>query len=374
MSYLISIKTAILVFPLIACLFSIPFVLHQYHKYGSINPLRVLIVYSFILYMITIYFLVILPLPDRSEVIYKPNMVRLIPFGFISDIIRESSFVLTNPATYIKALKEPCFYTVIFNIFMTIPFGMYLRYYFKCDLKKTIIISFCLSLFFEITQLTGLYFFYPHPYRVFDVDDLIMNTLGGGVGYFLMGIIDNFLPTRDEIDKESFKDGEVVSGFRRVTIFALDLFLYTFLTLFVSLFVRMSYLIYITFIIYYVVYPYFKNGETLGSKFLGVRLEFGKYKLIKLLLRIIFLFTYYFGSLFILLFIVSFIAEVMSLEIFETTWFYIVTILSILLFYLINILILIKNKEMFYDNLFKVKYRNTIKEKYNQYEDNSISG
>ena len=88
MNYIISIKTAILVFPFIALLFSIPFILHQYHKYGSINPFRVLIVYSFILYMITIFFLVILPLPERNEVVYKPNMIKLIPFGFVNDLIK----------------------------------------------------------------------------------------------------------------------------------------------------------------------------------------------------------------------------------------------------------------------------------------------
>ncbi len=366
MGYLISIKTAIIVFPFIALLFSLPFVLHQYHKYGSINSLRVLIVYSFILYMITIYFLVILPLPNREEVIFKPDMIKLIPFGFIADILRESSFVLSDPSTYIKALKEPCFYTVIFNIIMTIPFGMYLRYYFKCNLKKTIWISFLLSLFFELTQATGLYFIYPHPYRVFDVDDLIMNTLGGIIGYFIMGIVDNFLPTRDEIDTESFKDGEVVSGLRRITIFALDIFIYLIITIFISIFIKTNYLSYITFIIYYVIYPYFKNGETLGSKFLGVRLEFKRYKFIKLLLRIIFLFTYYFGSLIIMFFLSAFITEIMSLEIFEITWFYVMLIISALLFYLINFIFLIKNKKMFYDNIFKVEYKNTIK-KENKY-------
>lgn len=87
--------------------------------------------------MITVYFLIILPLPNK-ETIPKPTgeMIKLVPFGFIKDFIRELSFVLTNPHTYLKALKEPFFYTVIFNIFMTILFGMYLRYYFKCNMKK----------------------------------------------------------------------------------------------------------------------------------------------------------------------------------------------------------------------------------------------
>ncbi len=360
MNYIIPIKTAILIFPFIALLFSVPFILHQYHKYGSINPFRVLIIYSFILYMIIIFFLVILPLPARDEVVYKPNMIKLIPFGFINDFIRESSFELANPNTYLKALTEPCFYTVIFNIFMTIPFGMYLRYYFKCNLKKTVMMSLCLSLFFEITQLTGLYHFYPYQYRVFDVDDLIMNTIGGMIGYFIMGFIDNFLPSRDEIDKESKSAGEIVSGLRRITVFGLDCFLYIFITLFISIFWQNRYLVAITFIAYYIIYPYFKNGETVGSKFLNVRLDFPKYRLIKITLRIVFLFMYYFGSVLMVIALALFIAEKLNLRFIEASWLYIMTMIGILLFYLINAFVLFKDKNIYYDNFFKVKYISTI--------------
>ncbi len=360
MGYFISIKTAIVFFPLIACVFSIPFVLHQYHKYGSINPFRVLIVYSFILYLITIYFLVILPLPNKSDIIYKPNMVKLIPFGFINDFIRESSFVINNPTTYLKAAKEPCFYTVIFNIFMTIPLGMYLRYYFKCSLKKTLFISLILSLFFELTQLTGLYGLYLYPYRVFDVDDLIMNTLGGVIGYFIMGFIDNFLPTREKIDEDSLERGEIVSGFRRITMFCLDCFLYVLIFTFISLFISNKYIPLIIFIVYFIVYPYFKNGQTLGSKFLNVRLELKKYRLIKITLRIIFLFLYYFGSIFITFTIIFFIANNFNLNITQEFLLLIMSFLGIFLFYLINIFALFKDKKIYYDNFFKVKYISTI--------------
>ena len=374
MSYFISIKTAIVVFPLIALLFSIPFVLHQYHKYGSINPFRVLIVYSFILYLITIYFLVILPLPNKEEVIYKPNMIKLIPFGFINDFIRESSFVINDPTTYLKAIKEPCFYTVIFNIFMTIPFGMYLRYYFKCNFKKTLFISFILSLFFELTQLTGLYGLYPYPYRVFDVDDLIMNTLGGIIGYFIMGFVDNFLPTREKIDEDSLEAGEVVSGFRRITMFSLDCFLYILIFTFISLFISNKYIPLIVFVIYFIIYPYFKNGQTLGSKFLNVRLEFKKYRFIKITLRIIFLFLYYFGSIFITFTIIFFIANNFNLNATQEFLLLIMAFLGILIFYLINIFALFKDKKIYYDNFFKVKYVSTIKKEGDDTENNIISG
>ena len=374
MSYFISIKTAIVVFPLIALLFSIPFVLHQYHKYGSINPFRVLIVYSFILYLITIYFLVILPLPNKEEVIYKPNMIKLIPFGFINDFIRESSFVINDPTTYLKAIKEPCFYTVIFNIFMTIPFGMYLRYYFKCDFKKTLFISLILSLFFELTQVSGLYGLYPYPYRVFDVDDLIMNTLGGIIGYFIMGFVDNFLPTREKIDEDSLEAGEVVSGFRRITMFSLDCFLYILILTFISLFISNKYIPLIVFVIYFIIYPYFKNGQTLGSKFLNVRLEFKKYRFIKITFRIIFLFLYYFGSIFITFTIIFFIANNFNLNATQEFLLLIMAFLGILIFYLINIFALFKDKKIYYDNFFKVKYVSTIKKEGDDTENNIISG
>ena len=56
-SYIDIIKTAIMFFPFIAFLISFPFILIQYHKYGSISLLKVLIIYSFTLYLLSAYFL-----------------------------------------------------------------------------------------------------------------------------------------------------------------------------------------------------------------------------------------------------------------------------------------------------------------------------
>lgn len=252
MSYISAIKTAIFIFPLIAFLITIPFILIQYHKYGSINKLRSLIVYSFILYLLTIYFLVILPLPDRRTLVPRSGMVRLLPFNFIKDILRESTFTLNNPSTYLSIFKTNAFYTTILNILMTVPFGIYLSYYFKCNLKLTVILSFLLSLFFELTQLTGLYFIYQYPYRVFDTDDLIMNTLGGLLGYYLFPFFNKILPTREELDKESLKQGKKVTILRRVTVYALDFFI---ISLILILF-KNRYLKLIIFFIYYSLIPF----------------------------------------------------------------------------------------------------------------------
>ena len=72
-----------------------------------------------------------------------------------------------------------------------------------------------MSLYFEVTQLTGLYGIYPKAYRLFDVDDLIINTLGGALGYLITPLVTIFLPARDEIDKLSYKKGKTVSIYRR---------------------------------------------------------------------------------------------------------------------------------------------------------------
>lgn len=350
MSYLLPIKTAIIVFPIIALLFTIPFILHQYHKYGSIHKLRVCIIYSFILYMITVYFLVILPLPKIEDVVYQEGMIRLVPFTFISDFLRESSLVITNPSTYLKALKEPCFYTVAFNILMTVPFGMYLRYYFKCNLKKVMVSSFLLSLFFELTQLTGLYFIYPYPYRFFDVDDLLMNTLGGVFGYFLMGVFVNFLPTREEIDDVSLENGKRVSGLRRLTLFFLDLFLFLLLTSLGKQLFSNRLIEIIVFTIYYIIIPYLCSGKTIGGKFLNVRLEFPNYRFLRLTIRILFLYFYYF-------YLPTFLFKIVVVK----GTLGLLMLLSVLLFfYPVHLFLILKEKKMYYDSIFGVSYQSTI--------------
>jgi len=364
MSYVTSIKTALFTFPMIAFLFTIPFILNQYHKYGSIHKLRVLIVYSLILYMMTIYFLVILPLPKISEVT-RPisEMIQLQPFAFIQDFIKETSFVISDPSTYLKALQENCFYTVVFNIFMTVPFGMYLRYYFKCSLKKVMICSFLLSLFFELTQLSGLYFIYPSPYRLFDVDDLLMNTLGGVLGYFIMGFFAKRLPTRDKIDEDSFKEGGQVSGLRRFTLFFLDLFLYMVITFFFCFFFqRNNLVILISFLLYFTVFPRMMNHQTLGSKFLNVQFLYPNYWMVRQTLRMLFCFFYYFFLPFHLLIAFSYLKDFLMLETREGIFLFFGTLLFLFFFYFIHILVLFIKKKIYYDSFFQTTYQSTILE------------
>ena len=69
MVYINDVVTGLIVFPFIAALFTLPYAMVQYHRYGSVSKYRTLIVYSFILYMLIAYFMVILPLPDRASTV-----------------------------------------------------------------------------------------------------------------------------------------------------------------------------------------------------------------------------------------------------------------------------------------------------------------
>lgn len=86
-----------------------------------------------------------------------------------------------------------------------------------------LIFSFGYSLFFELTQISGLYGIYRYPYRYFEVDDLICNTLGGVLGYVCTPLIVFMLPKRDRLDEAAYKRGQIVSEFRRGVAWIIDM-------------------------------------------------------------------------------------------------------------------------------------------------------
>ncbi len=370
MNYINTIKTAVITFPFIAFLFTIPFILGQYHKYGSIHKWRVVIIYSFILYLITAYFMVILPLPSIEEVskLTTPSM-NLIPFSFVENFLDNTSFVWNQPQTYLKALTEPCFYVVAFNIVLTIPFGMYLRYYYQCSLKKTIFLSFLLSLFFELTQLSGLYFIYPRSYRLFDVDDLILNTLGGVIGYFIMGLFSSFLPSRKAIDARSYEIGLNVSGLRRITLFFLDLFLFVICLGLAVLLFSPSYPVITTAFVYYVVIPVLFDGKTLGGKFLNVKMVIRSAPIIWLSLRMLFLFFFYFLVPILVVMFAIFLKNSFALDAVPNILFFLGTAGFLFFFYFFLLVFLLRRKKIFYDRWFPIRFQSTILEKKRDFSD-----
>lgn len=277
--YIEALEQAAILFPILAVLFTIPYIAWNYHKYGSVLSLRILIVYSFILYMLCAYCLVILPLPTGDAAAnLSGHQAQLVPFTFLGDIARESDAVLSQPRTWLTVFNSNAFLTTLFNLFLTMPFGMYLRYYFRCGWKRTLVYSLLLSLFFELTQLSGLYFIYSGSYRLFDVDDLIVNTCGSMIGFVLARIPMRFLPSREELDRESFVRGRRVSLLRRIVAFIYDEIAYAVLFIVVFLiwtanFGTMSVWVYaLIWLAYFALCPIVLRGQTIGHRLTKLRI------------------------------------------------------------------------------------------------------
>ena len=64
-----------------------------------------------------------------------------------------------------------------------------------------------IAIIFELTQLSGLYFIYPRSYRLADVNDLINNTVGGMVGYWLTPLLPFYCQHEKKLTPPLMKKG-----------------------------------------------------------------------------------------------------------------------------------------------------------------------
>lgn len=207
-----SISVGFTVFPFFAFIFTLQIIAVQLVKYKSFNAVRIAMNYGMILYLLCVFSLVFLPLPDMAKAaLLTEYKAQLVPFRFVADIVRESPLVITNVHTYIPAICNRAVLQVVLNVLMTVPFGMYLTYYYEYGAKKVATYTFLLSLFIEITQLTGIFFIYSGSYRLCDVDDLMANTLGGVLGYLIIRKC-HFLPEIESFNRQLVKREIAVSG------------------------------------------------------------------------------------------------------------------------------------------------------------------
>lgn len=118
---------------------------------------------GFIIYIITLFYVV-----TFQDVSWSTS--NFIPF---KEIFR---YQLLSPS-FIR--------NVIGNMIMFMPYGFFISYYLKLDKKSYVfLMSLLISVTIEVTQLViG---------RVFDVDDILLNVIGGILGYYVYRLIHNF--------------------------------------------------------------------------------------------------------------------------------------------------------------------------------------
>lgn len=224
-NFIYDIQLGFLAFPLVALLLAVPYALYQYRRFGAISIWKTFVVFTFILYCLCAVSLIVFPLPaDHSAVVESARTPQLHPFHVIDQIRETTDFSLSDRSTWGPALRSPVVYEAIFNVMLTVPLGAYLCYLFRCRWWMALLIGMATTLLFETSQLTGLFGLYAHPYRLFDVDDLILNTAGTMLGFWLMIPLAWALPSMDEVNEQARERGSSrVSLTRRALAAVVDL-------------------------------------------------------------------------------------------------------------------------------------------------------
>ncbi|MFG1646286.1 VanZ family protein [Amycolatopsis sp. NPDC049252] len=237
-TYLVPVRTALYLFPLIALVVMLPAAFVSYRRRGRAGGWTTVVFYTFVFYLLAIATQTILPLPDNPDFCAGHSYAsspQLRPFYFV-EVVSQRARGHWSPSAI---LHNPAIWTTALNVVMLVPFGLFLRYAQRMRAVPTILAGFGLSLLFELTQLTGLWFVYPCPYRLFSVDDLILNTAGAALGWLIAGPLGRVLPALEpEHDRRRY--ATKVTFTRRLFALATDLlgfaallgFLFGLLTLF----------------------------------------------------------------------------------------------------------------------------------------------
>ncbi|GAA5156071.1 VanZ family protein [Amycolatopsis sacchari] len=230
-TYLLPVQTALVLFPLVALVLMIPAAVVGYRRRGRAGGRTAVVFYAFVFYLLAIAMQTIVPLPDGSAYCTEPTYAsspQLRPFNFL-DVIAHRARGHFGP---MALLHNPAVWTTALNVVMLVPLGVFLRYAARMRFLPAVLVAFGVSLFFELTQLTGLWFVYPCPYRLFSVDDLILNTAGGAAGWLAGGPLAKVLPELDaERDRRRYAAKVTVP--RRLFALVTDLVAFTVLLAFV---------------------------------------------------------------------------------------------------------------------------------------------
>lgn len=192
-TYLLPVTTALTVFPLIVLLVMLPVAVVSYRRRGRAGGWSTVVFYCFLFYLLAALMQTIMPLPANpteycAEQTYA-STPQLRPFYFVD--------VLETRARVAGTWLNPALWSTALNVVLLAPLVFFLRYLSGTRFLAATALGFGASLFLELTQLTGLWFIYPCAYRLFSVDDLILNTAGAALGWLVAGPLMRVLPDLD---------------------------------------------------------------------------------------------------------------------------------------------------------------------------------
>lgn len=188
---------AVLLGVIVAVLLFVPFVALSYRRRGRFSVRRALAWTAALVYGWSVWTYTLLPLPDPNAIRCAGTNTRLFAFvGEIGDAMGQSA------GRPLAMLSDPVVLQVALNVVLFVPLGVFLRLLAGRGVLASALAGLGLSMFIELTQLTGVWGLYPCAYRVFDVDDMLVNTLGAIIGSLLALLFTHRRRTADDVDPD----------------------------------------------------------------------------------------------------------------------------------------------------------------------------
>ena len=168
----------------VAVLLFIPVAAVQYRRDGRLGAGDLMVLVGAAVYGVSLWTYTLLPLPDVGD--YACQQAQTQVMAFADDIRRAAERGgYAGLGTPSELLRNQAFLQVVLNVVLFLPFGVFVRLITHRGLVVATVLGFAVSLLIEVTQLTGVWGVYPCAYRLFDVDDLLTNTLGAFLGAVL---------------------------------------------------------------------------------------------------------------------------------------------------------------------------------------------
>ena len=175
---------------------SAPLVIHQYRRFGRFSAGRAAWSVGAVVYLTALIAYTLFPLPDMSAeyCAHRPHEFLLDPTAYFSDMARHLAGQPLQTALASWDVRQ-----MVLNVALFAPLGLLCGDFLEWGALRSLATGFGVSLAIELTQYTGNWGLAPCQYRVADINDLITNTVGTGVGIGITALTPRLVASADHL-------------------------------------------------------------------------------------------------------------------------------------------------------------------------------
>ncbi|WGX96991.1 VanZ family protein [Nocardioides sp. L-11A] len=167
----------------VAVVLLLPVAAVEYRRDGRLGLRDLLVLLSGAVYALALWTYTLLPMPAGDDFTCVGRQT--VPF----DTMRGIDWGDLGSRAGLSALvHDAAFLQVALNVLLFVPLGWFVRRIARRGVVVATLLGFGVSLLIETTQATGVWHLYDCAYRLFDVDDLMLNTLGATLGSLVSAI------------------------------------------------------------------------------------------------------------------------------------------------------------------------------------------